>query len=144
MVQTPIAIRLADTLLGYRVPHSPTVPGIHIGWDSNGSPVTCELEFNDGEESLVLGTVTTTERERVNLNVNGGLGFQAYRCSLLLTGSGIAPILLYQAKIGRYLGGDAAEFRQLLAEARDSREQSMPSALPGLQQFCSDYLHGLL
>ena len=67
--------------------------------DTNGSPVTCELEFNDGEESLVLGTVTTTERERVNLNVNGGLGFQAYKCSLLLTGSGIAPILLYQAKI---------------------------------------------
>lgn len=70
-----------------------------IDANTNNQPLVCELFYNDGQESAVIGTVTTTERARVNLPINNGLGFQAYKCSLLLQGQATQRIFLYQAAI---------------------------------------------
>lgn len=68
--------------------------------NTNGQPVTVTLSFNDGEFTEVLGQVTTTQRARVNLNLNNGQGYQAYKCAMQITGAATTGrILLYQAKI---------------------------------------------
>lgn len=67
--------------------------------NTNEQPVSVSLLFNDGQTSLPLGTIKTPNRQRVNLNIQGGLGYQAYKCSLLLQGNGTERIYLYQAKI---------------------------------------------
>ncbi len=70
--------------------------------NTNGNPVAVTLSFDDGETTQAIGTVTTTQRQRINLNLNNGAGFQAYKASLLLTGSGTERIYLFQAKL-KYL-----------------------------------------
>jgi hypothetical protein len=67
--------------------------------NTNGNPVNCVLNFNDGEFTEDLGSITTTERQRFNLNLNNGEGFFAYKVALELTGSGTERIFLYQAKL---------------------------------------------
>jgi hypothetical protein len=67
--------------------------------NTNGNNLIAELLFNDGESSITLGTISNTQRSRINLNVNGGDGYQAYKASLLLTGSGTQRIFLFQAAI---------------------------------------------
>jgi hypothetical protein len=79
--------------------------------NTNNQTVTCTLLFNDGQSSLVLGTVKTSQRARTNLTLNQGLGVQAYKCSLLLTCPALQRVFLYQAKI-RAIG--LAETRQSL------------------------------
>jgi len=67
--------------------------------NTNGNPVTVQLVFNDGAFTETLGTITTTSRQRVNLALNNGEGFQAFKVSMILTGSGASRVFLYQAKI---------------------------------------------
>jgi hypothetical protein len=74
--------------------------------NTNGNPVTVELSFNDNEFIEIIGTVTTTERQKVNLSLNSGAGFQAYKVSMLLIGSGTSRVYLYQAKIRHLLLGE--------------------------------------
>ena len=112
VVDNPIAITLQTP---YNDQGDPTVQKQYqeftLDANTNGQPVTCTLLFNQGQSSLALGTITTAVRARVNLNLNGGNGVQAYKASLQLTASGTQRIFLYQAKI-RALG--LAETRQSL------------------------------
>jgi hypothetical protein len=71
--------------------------------NTNGATVTVTLLFNDadGENffSEVLGTITTAGRERFNLNLNNGDGYQAYKVSALFTWSSTERVYLYQAAL---------------------------------------------
>ena len=103
VTQRPIAITLQTPYGNQGMPEvEKQMQEFTLDCNTNGIPVTCKLLLNDGESSLVLGTVTTTERQRVNLNIQNGEGIAAYKTSLLLTGSSIERIFLYQAKI-KYL-----------------------------------------
>jgi hypothetical protein len=66
--------------------------------NTNGQPVTVTMLFNNGTP-LVLGTISTNVRARVNLSINEGDGFQAYKCAMQLTFSGTQRVFIYQAKI---------------------------------------------
>jgi hypothetical protein len=103
VVQTPIAITLQSPYANQNAPQTQKNYGeFTLDADTNGNAVTVELLFNDGQFTETIGTVTTTQRQKVNLALNSGAGFQAYKVSMLLTGSGTEAIYLYQAKI-RYI-----------------------------------------
>lgn len=103
VVQNPIAITLQTPYGDQGHPEVQKQYAEFTGdFNTNGIPVTATLLFNDGQFSEVLGTITTTQRQRVNLNLNGGAGYQAYKASLQLTGAGVERIYLYQAKL-KYL-----------------------------------------
>jgi len=59
-------------------------------------PVTLLFDDNNGSvPSLNLGTITSTTRQKFQLLVNAGLGQQAYRVSLQITGAVLdAPVIL--------------------------------------------------
>jgi len=100
VTQSPIAITMQTF---YSDQGAPTVQknynSVVLDVDTNGQTLTAELLFDDGESSLAIGSVSTTDRNRVNLNVDAGDGYQAYKVSLQLTGSGTQRIFLYQAAI---------------------------------------------
>lgn len=103
VVQNPIAIELQTPYSDGGHPEAQKqYQEFTLDANTNGNAVTAELLFNDGEFTETLGTVTTTQRQRVNLNLNSGAGYQGYKVSLQLTGSGIERIFLYQAKL-KYL-----------------------------------------
>lgn len=100
VVQTAIAVTLQSPYGDQGAPEvQKQYQEFTIDANTNGNLVTATIEFNDGEFSQVLGTIKTTERQRINLNLNSGAGFQAYKASLLLTGAGTSRIYLYQAKL---------------------------------------------
>jgi hypothetical protein len=107
VTQAPIAITLQTPFGNQSAPQTQkNYAEFTLDANTNGNPVTVNLLFNDGEFSETIGTVTTTERQKVNLSLNNGEGFQAYKVSMLLTGSGIERIYLFQAKIRHLLLGE--------------------------------------
>lgn len=100
IAQSPIAIDLETP---YNNGNEPALQKQYqeftLDANTNGNDVTCVLNFNDGEFAEVLGPINTTERQRINLNLNNGEGFSAYKVALELTGSGLDRIFLYQAKL---------------------------------------------
>ena len=83
---------------------------ITLDANTNNQILTVLLLFDDGALTLNLGTIQSNIRTKFQLEVNGGLGQQAYRVSLKLTGAVTAGPILYQADL-HYL---------LLAEQRSS------------------------
>jgi len=103
VTQSPIAFTLQTPYGNQGMPEvQKQYQEFTLDCNTNGNPVGVTLSFDDGETTEFIGTVTTTVRERINLNINNGEGFQAYKASLLLTGSGITRIYLFQAKL-KYL-----------------------------------------
>ena len=110
VVQTPIAITLQSPYGDQGQPSLQKNYQEFTGdFNTNGNPVTVTLLLNDGQITQNLGTITTTQRQRINLNLNGGAGYMGYKASIQLTGSGISRIYLFQAKL-KYL--DLAMTRQ--------------------------------
>lgn len=70
-----------------------------IDANTGGQPLTVTLLFDDGATSLAVGTVNTATRQRVNLNINQGDGYQAYKVSLRMTCNATTPVYVYQAAI---------------------------------------------
>jgi hypothetical protein len=64
-----------------------------------GQTVNVVLLFNDGEESLNVGTISTAERQRINLNIQAGAGYQAFKVALLLTCEAMAQVYIYQVAL---------------------------------------------
>ena len=103
LVQLPIAMNLQSPYRDMGLPaEQKQYQEFTLDANTGGVAVTVTLLFNDGEFSEVLGTVTTTERQRINLNLNSGLGFMAYKVSLQLTADTTQRIYIYQAAL-RYL-----------------------------------------
>jgi hypothetical protein len=61
--------------------------------------LTIYLLFDDGTAFVNLGTIQSTTRTKFQLLLNAGLGQQAYRVSLLITGATTSAPIIYQADI---------------------------------------------
>ena len=100
IVQSPIPITLQTPYNDGATPaFQKNYNELVIDADTGGNTVTATLDFNDGEFTEVIGTVNTTERERINLSLNSGDGFEAYKVGLTLTGQGTTRIYLYQCAL---------------------------------------------
>lgn len=103
LVQLPILMNLQSPFSDQGMPaiqknyNEPTLDVL-----TNGQELTLTLLFNDGEESLVVGAFSSTEREKINFVINEGDGYQAYKVSLQITGAVTQPVYIFQAGI-RYL-----------------------------------------
>jgi hypothetical protein len=110
VVQAPIAITLQTPYGDQGAPQTQKNYAEFTGdFNTNGRTVIVQLLFDNGGLQETIGSVTTTFRQKVNLALNGGAGYQAYNVSMLLTtatGGGIDRIFLYQAKIRHILLGE--------------------------------------
>lgn len=67
--------------------------------NTNGQTLSVTLFFNDGESSRFIGTLKNTERGRINLPIANGVGLQAYKVSVNITGNVKQQVYLYQSGI---------------------------------------------
>lgn len=110
VVQTPISINIQTPYLDQGSPAAQkNYQELTIDANTNGQTITATLLYNDGEITETVGTFSTTSRQKVNLNLNAGLGQQAYRVSLQLTGATTQQVIFYQVAIR---GTVLAETRQ--------------------------------
>ena len=70
-----------------------------IDANTNGQDLSLTLLFDDGQNSVSLGTLNTTKRQKVNFPVLSELGYQAYKVSMKITGNLTSRVFLYQAAI---------------------------------------------
>jgi hypothetical protein len=75
--------------------------------NTQGQDMTSTLYFEDGTSSLPLTTVNTSQRQKVELFVNNGLGYEAYRASIKHSIQvTVAPIIyqddIYAAVLAEY------------------------------------------
>lgn len=100
LTEVPIVMNLQTA---YSFQESPAnqkqYQALQIDCDTGGQTLTATLLFNDGEITVPLGTFSNTQRGKINFPVNAGLGQQAYKCSLQITGNVSAFAYLYQAAI---------------------------------------------
>jgi hypothetical protein len=96
----PIAINLQTA---YNFMGSPAnqkqINAIVVDCNTAGQTLDVTALFNDGEITLPLGTINNTQRGKINLPVLAGLGQQAYKVSLLITGNVSVFSYLYQAAV---------------------------------------------
>jgi hypothetical protein len=96
----PIALNLQTA---YSFQDSPAnqkqYQALQLDVNTGGQTLSATLLFNDGEITVPLGTFSNTQRGKINFPINSGLGQQAYKCSLQITGSVSAFSYLYQAAI---------------------------------------------
>lgn len=100
LAQGPIAIDLQTAYNFMSAPANPkqfNSPQFDV--NTNGQTITVTLLFDDGQTSVTLGTINTTERQKVNFQLNNGEGVQAYKVSLQITGNLTNWVYLYQAAI---------------------------------------------
>lgn len=103
IVQVPIDMTLQTYFNDQGKPTQPKqYNDFTLDANTQGVPVYVTLVFDDGESSLYLGTVTTTQRNRVNLDINDGLGISAYKVSLKLTATTTKRIMLFQAALSAF------------------------------------------
>lgn len=79
--------------------HPKNYQEVQMDVNTNGQDLDIGLSFDDGQSSLVLGTINITERQKVNLPVNAGTGMQAYKVSLGVTADLTQQVYIYQAAI---------------------------------------------
>ena len=70
-----------------------------IDCNTAGQTLNLTLLFNDGEFSVGLGSVSNTERQRINIPINAGDGQQAYKISLQITGAVNQQVYINQAAV---------------------------------------------
>lgn len=100
LAQVPIAINLQTSYQNQGLPaNQKQYQNLQLDAATAGQPLTITLLFNDGQQSIVLGTVTTAQRAKVNLPINSGDGQQAYKASLQITGNLTQQIAIYQASL---------------------------------------------
>jgi hypothetical protein len=96
----PIAINLQTS---YSFQSSPAnqkqYNAVQIDCNLGGQTLNVAVLFNDGEITVPLGTISNSTRGKINLPVNAGLGQQAYKISLQITGNLTSPAYLYQAAV---------------------------------------------
>lgn len=97
LVKTPIGI---DCQLPYQDLNEPHYPKqwnmFEVDANTHGQTVTLKLNFDDGIAPLTLGTLNTTERQKVQFKVLNGKGQESYKCSPELTASVVLAPYIYQ------------------------------------------------
>jgi len=99
LIQSPINFTLQTPYQDQGAPNNQKQYNVlTIDADTLGQTLTVTLLFDDNNgsvPSLNLGTITSTTRQKFQLLVNAGLGQQAYRVSLQITGAVLdAPVIL--------------------------------------------------
>ena len=96
----PIAINLQTA---YSFQESPAnqklYNAVQIDCNLGGQTLNVAVLFNDGAITVPLGTISNATRGKINLPVLAGLGQQAYKISLQITGNLSAFAYLYQAAV---------------------------------------------
>lgn len=72
---------------------------ITIDADTGGQQLTVTLLLDDGQQTLPIGSFSTSSRQKINLNINDGDGVVGYRASLKITGNISQKITIYQVDI---------------------------------------------
>jgi hypothetical protein len=103
LVQTPIALNIQTPYLDQGRPNNQKqYNDLTLDAQLNGQTLTVALLFDDNNGAvapITLGTITGTVRDKYPLQINKGLGQQAYKTSLQITGSVTAAPVIYQADI---------------------------------------------
>jgi hypothetical protein len=103
LVQIPIALNIQTPYTDVGEPSiTKSFQELTLDILTNGQTLNVYLWFEDGEENFLIGTVNTSERSKVNFQLNSSNGFEYYKVSIQLTGNVSAAIYLYQASI-KYL-----------------------------------------
>ena len=95
---------------------------IVVDADTAGQPVTVTAHFNNGETSVVLGTLNTATRDQIRFPVNGGIGTFARNCSIALTGDNGGVRMRFYKVIYNYW----VEPREQLKTATDWQDYGNP------------------
>jgi hypothetical protein len=105
LVQKPINLTLETPYLDFGAPNNQKqINALTLDINPNGQTITPLLLFDDNNGSVPPVTpspaiITGTGRQKFNLQINEGLGQQAYRVSVQLTASVTAAPIIYQADI---------------------------------------------
>jgi hypothetical protein len=100
LVQTPIELINQIPYQDLGAPHFPKQWNtVEVDANTYGQTLTVVLNFDDGIAPLTLGTITTAERQKIQLKVNGGDGQESYKCSPSLTGDVTVAPFIYQLNI---------------------------------------------
>lgn len=100
LVETAIDLNLQTPYLDQNMPNNQKqYNGVTIDANTAGQTLTVSLIFDDGITTLVLGTIESTIRQKFQLSVNEGLGEEAYRVSLNITGPVVDAPIIYGADI---------------------------------------------
>lgn len=100
LVKTPIDLDIQQPFQDVGAPHNPKQWNeFELDVYTAGQDLEVSLLFDENPTPLVIGTVNTTSRLKVQLPVNAGLGQQAYRCSPSYAGSFTSAPQIYQVDI---------------------------------------------
>lgn len=100
LVKTPINIAIQTPYKDLGAPNNPKQWNMfETDVNTQGQAMTTTLLFEDGQVSVPLANVTTTQRNKVPLQVNGGDGEQAYRASIRHTMAVTVAPIIYQEDI---------------------------------------------
>jgi hypothetical protein len=100
LTKTPINFDLKAPYEDLGAPHYPkNWNTVEVDANTNGEDMEVILNFDDGIAPLNLGTINTTQRQKIQLEVNAGDGQESYKCSPEITASLIAAPILYQMNI---------------------------------------------
>ena len=98
--QAPIALNIQSPYSDQGMPDvQKNYVDFVIDCNTAGQTLNLTLLFNDGEFSVGLGSVSNTERQRINIPINAGDGQQAYKISLRITGAVNQQVYINQAAV---------------------------------------------
>jgi len=100
LLKNPINIAIQMPYQDLGKPHYPKQWNvIETDVNTQGQVMTTSLTFDDGSVTVPLATASTTSRQKVQLEVNAGLGQQGYRMSLTHTMPVTVAPILYQENV---------------------------------------------
>ncbi|HXN71556.1 MAG TPA: hypothetical protein VN861_03270 [Candidatus Acidoferrales bacterium] len=103
LVQTPINITLETPYLDLGTPNNQKVwQNPTVDANPNGQTLAVIMLFDDNNGAvapITLGNITGTVRDKFQFDINDGEGIEAYRASIVITGSVTAAPIIYQADI---------------------------------------------
>ncbi len=100
LTKSPIDFDLQAPFEDLGAPHFPkNWNTVEVDANTNGQDMEVILNFDDGIAPLNLGKINTTQRQKIQLAVNGGDGQESYKCSPEITASLTAAPVLYQMNI---------------------------------------------
>lgn len=100
LVQTPINLVTQTPYFDVKKPHNPKQWNmLETDVNTQGQDMTTTLLFEDGQESITLDVVNTAQRQKVELWVEDGEGYQAYRASIQHSIQVTTAPIIYQDNI---------------------------------------------
>lgn len=100
LTKSPINMNLQAPYEDLGAPHFPkNWNTVEVDANTAGQDMTVILNFDEGIAPLTIGTINTTTRQKIQLEVNSGFGQESYKCSPEITASVFAAPFLYQMNV---------------------------------------------